>query len=91
MQKAILILDMPKNCASCHFLKLKPDSYFKVFRCAITEKEIWEKEIRVKEKVDGCPLKPLPEKKIVTADDATAAVAIKYGWNNCLDEIMGVE
>lgn len=79
MDKAIFIFDMPDCCGMCPLYNDRRDS------CISSGEEVFS---YTKIKPDFCPLKPLPKKKIVTADDTTAAVAIKYGWNNCLDEIL---
>ena len=81
MKKAILVIDVPEKCGDCVCAYFTEGCYFD--RCDMTGKEI-----NFGTKPDWCPLRPLPERKVVTADDTTASVAIKFGWNNCLDEIL---
>lgn len=85
MEKAILILDMPENCIECPIAGIMETYIY----CNVAERGTIDEEAETRP--DWCPLRPLPEKKVVTANDATAAVAIKYGWNNCIDELLRKE
>lgn len=89
MEKAILILDQPKNCLECP-VGVNNSCIMELYiSCRVAGRGAIGAEA---ETIPAwCPLKPLPEKKVVTADDATASVAIKYGWNNCLDAITKEE
>lgn len=89
MEKAILILDMPKGCLYCPV----GNNISNVLETCIICKAVGRTAIDEETETipNWCPLKPLPEKKLVTADDTTAAVAIKYGWNNCIDELLRKE
>lgn len=82
MEKAIFIFDMPDSCGMCPLFNDRKDS------CISSGEEVF---YYTKIKPVFCPLIPLPERKTVTANDATASVAIKYGWNNCLDAILKEE
>lgn len=78
--KAILIIDMPSNCAEC------PCGYDD-FYCQQKYKELNEK-VRPK----WCPLKPMPLKyKDYQIADALLLDEYKagklIGWNACLEEI----
>lgn len=79
--KAILVIDMPKNCHDC------PCYHEGYGRCTITEKFIEEVGI-----VDSwCPLKPLPQKKIPENPDETwEEMHMRFGWNACIEEIENV-
>lgn len=85
MEKAILILDKPKNCLECPLGENRSIVLETYIVCKAAGKGAIDAEAETIP--EWCPLKPLPERKVVTADDTTAAVAIKYGWNNCLDAI----
>ena len=89
MQKAILIIDMPGGCNDCPVAEIYKVGLERGLFCSLVKRSALVKNIN--KRFPDCPLKPLPEKKVVTANDATAAVAIKYGWNNCLDEILREE
>ena len=71
--KAILIVDMPKNCGECpcvndEFGFCQADE--KIRDCDWYKSPTW------------CPLKPMPLKSVWGND-------FSDGWNACLDEITG--
>lgn len=80
MEKAVLVMDMPKDCFACDL-----ESYGE---CKAMFGEVIENKF---EKPSWCPLKPMPENK----DAMTAHFATDYnyalGWNDCLDAIQGKE
>lgn len=95
--KAILVIDMPKNCAECKLM------YLQGIGEAICNAVDWE------ERPSWCPLRPMPMKRISTVDwlytkmQTQSATSVgKYpsdytqiktyepseydkGWNDCLD------
>lgn len=73
MSKSVLIINTPYTCYEC-------PCYSNAGCAALRFKEYQGQE--------NCPLKSLPEKKLVNPMDTTGAVAVKFGWNNCLDEIL---
>jgi len=79
--KAILVLDMPKNCAECKLVFLQGIGE------AICNAVDWE------ERPSLCPLRPMPKRYEYRTD--TRYYTVKYntgyadGWNTCLDKIMG--
>lgn len=96
--KAILVIDMPKNCTECQlkYLDMGDDAYFggSAERCVIDGSEIC-----LSGRYDDCPLKPLPT-KITTATLSgqeqertelfTSMALLKTyadGWNDCLKGI----
>lgn len=79
MDKAILIIDMPSVCIDCPCLKCD----FEDDWCAITGEVIYN---RSKKHAD-CPLKPVPEKKLIWSDDESCDW--ERGFNDCIDEILG--
>ena len=80
MDKAILVIDMPKNCYKCP-LAVATGAYDS---CCITGSSI----IDYHSKFTWCPLKPAPEKQDVWYDDDEGNAWVK-GYNNCVREIMG--
>ncbi|MBR2653992.1 MAG: hypothetical protein IKD59_05485 [Lachnospiraceae bacterium] len=98
--KAILVIDMPKNCAECKLM------YLQGIGEGICNAVDWD------ERPTWCPLRPLPQKKEVEVNDiedimrteysiediytnkyiATIQLAtdklISLGWNACLEEIQ---
>lgn len=79
--KAILVIDMPSSCSMC-----KADKICKVWN---------EEQIKFKgynDRLDACPLKPMPEKlEDGYGEKYRRAVYWHYedGWNECIDEILG--
>lgn len=71
--KAILVIDMPKNCAKCKLM------YLQGIGESICNAVDWE------ERPSWCPLRPLPHK--LQADWYTDGY--KEGFNACLEEITG--
>ena len=86
MEKAILILDQPKNCLECP-VGVNNSCIMELYiSCGVAGRGAIGAE--AKTIPEWCPLKPMPEKKNVTPDDTTGAVAVKFGWNNCIDEVL---
>ena len=80
--KAILVIDMPKNCIDCpcHFAGMS------TVVCGVNKKKLMSDDIETY-KPDWCPLKPMPSKKPHTED--VLEVFINTGYNACIDEILG--
>ena len=76
-QKAILVIDMPKNCAECKLM------YLQGIGESICNAVDWE------ERPSWCPLKPIPSFKAVDLNDARDVVMFCHGYNTCLNEITG--
>lgn len=81
--KAILVFDMPATCTGC------PCYDYIHGVCANTHKDC---ELRIQEKPVWCPARPLPERK----DEGSVLKPLpfevymyRYGFNECLDEIIG--
>lgn len=83
MEKAILVMDMPKKCMDC------PCEY--EGRCEVK----FGIYVSLNEKPSWCPLKPMPEKKkieIVQEDyDGGYSHGFTHGFNACIDAICGKE
>ena len=83
--KAILMIDMPKNCeeCSCHF----DDSDYGMY-CVPKFRSLDYPY----EKPSWCPLRPLPDKLISEMVLGNAfARGCCQGWNDCIDEITGCD
>lgn len=96
MSKAVLVIDMPKNCIHCPCLhRYDSDDW-----CAVACKVIYSPSNRDKH----CPLKPMPEKVDVPdwdddikAKNKNAEEVGMYmydrghyrGYNICIDKILG--
>jgi hypothetical protein len=89
MQKAILVIDMPKSCYECPLLDDRGDYPI----CLITDQTKGYK-FRVREqKMDKCPLKELPEKYDIEEEmkkphDRDYTWEFEGGYNKCLEEIL---
>ena len=86
--KAILIVDMPSCCNNCPCFDGEYGS------CNYLEKDI--EDILIIDK--DCPLKPLPQEKVIISIPEKASpiefnghICYAKGWNDCIDEILGVE
>lgn len=82
--KAILVIDMPKNCKEC---AIKYRSEINGYWCFnLRNDEYASSVLPVNEcrRDERCPLKPLPEKM-------AWGHSIEYvdGYNACIDEILG--
>ena len=99
--KAILVLEMPKNCLECPFrykseeMPLGNFTYQSLFRCKFEPEELCEddgdtvylNDIMMKSKPDWCPLKPMPQR--ASHPDWCDGGRYDKGYNACIDEILG--
>lgn len=92
MNKSVLVMDTPKMCMGCPFSWPVDDYYFV---CIIAYDEDGDykaisDDSYGKKVEDWCPLRPLPEKKSITAPVSNYEVQknlFAEGWNTCVDEI----
>lgn len=86
MSKAILVLDMPINCKNCPLHEM---SYNFNKGICVPMQELYDKF--AKQKPNWCPLRDVPEKYDITFENADRDYdgEYEYGWNACLDEILG--
>lgn len=87
MAKAILVMDMPENCARCQFDTDESDGSC---YCAVTNNKYSAYESTIS-RVDSCPLRELPEKMEVCGrypQPGKPEPSYRIGWNACLDEIL---
>ena len=91
--RAVLVIDeMPKECIECQFCRVFADNKPTETWCLLTAKR---NEDGVNKRAEWCPLKPLPPK--LDANDwhrmfsglFSEREAKGYGWNACIDEILG--
>lgn len=86
VQRAILILDMPKNCNECQLSTeclTKPN----VSVCMATEKCNFFSKSDCTTKPDWCPLRKIPDKKKLNYKDYGKDMEAE-GFNTCIDEIL---
>ena len=85
MSKSILIFDTPKRCGECSGCASYAVSAFSPidYWCVAAE----NKDVSPDSKPNWCPLKPLPEERLVWYDDAY----YEMGYNSCLRDIIGDE
>ena len=96
MSKAVLIMDMPKDCCDCKFCR-ELDEGVKAC-CEIMDNPSNSELCRIidvhycMEKPDWCPLKPMPEKKVLSGDVADiqkmGKELVDIGYNACIDELL---
>ena len=80
--KAILVIDMPKDCWDCHLV----DEWGNCNAIKMTSERYGVSVKQYdKERASWCPLRPLPHK--LQADWYTDGY--KEGFNACLEEITG--
>ena len=86
--KALFVMNMPECCTKCgFFFYLDEDAAY----CEkVTDPDDSESFRAIKEdycqcKPDWCPLKPVPEKKLVVLDTLDC---YGNGWNDCIDKIL---
>ena len=101
--KAILVLEIPKNCLECPFrykseeMSLGNFTYQSLFRCKFEPEGLCEddgdtvylNDIMMKSKPDWCPLKPVPEKEVLLTYPEYRENDYSLGYNACIDEILG--
>lgn len=86
MSKAVLVMDMPKECAKCNLYDHEYDV------CEPTDKNV-----RTFGKPDWCPLRELMEKAEVSDCDELCDTDDWYdsgyadGYNACIDELLKEE
>lgn len=96
MSKAILVIDKPEFCSECLFCKTTKTNdiwEFEEQRCSFTNYIV---EHSKPSKQPSCPLKEMPDFKVVSKDKAidsygrkTSSASFASGWNMCLSEILG--
>lgn len=83
--RAIVVIDMPKNCCECKINHADVGGYYCPF-----ESILIPTEIALSKRMEWCPLK-LPKKMTSSNSAYTWEENFWYreGYNECLDEIVG--
>lgn len=88
MAKAVLVMDMPENCADCQLADDDPGGLY----CPLAD-DYYDGTDSTEDKASWCPLRELPEKKETVHpqecyDNSYWTDEMKAGFNACLDEIL---
>ena len=89
--KAILVIDMPKNCITCPYRFSKWNEEVGTFHiCSICDERLREEDFG-ENRADFCPLKHMPHKReaIGILNDYERGKIL--GFNSCLKIILGEE
>ena len=86
MSKAILVMDMPKNCFDCRFQEMG-------FCEAVHSVGDMIPDDDLESKPDWCPLREMPEKLPLQGDVSDLQKMLeemrRASWNACIDAIGG--
>lgn len=89
MSKAVLVMDMPSSCDECPLLLVGRYCKAKEAPNVAVDSKL------NKNKPDWCPLRELPEKKVLSGDVADiqkmGKELIDIGYNACIDELLNGE
>ena len=84
MPKAVLVMDMPENCADCQLADDDPSGLY----CPLAD-DYYDGEDSSEDRASFCPLRELPKhKRTIGAVDEGKKLLLNAGWNDCLDEIL---
>ena len=92
MSKAVLVMDMPKDCCDCRFCR-ELDEGVKAC-CEITDNPSNSELCRIidvhycMEKPDWCPLRELPNPKEKGKAENILEIFTNAGYNACIDELL---
>lgn len=81
MSKAILVIDMPKNCRECPLAKNESIVLEEAYNCLPKRKWVTDRECE--SRPNWCPLKEVPQKQ-----ENLPTNIYREGWNACIDEIL---
>lgn len=81
--KAILVIDMPDMCLNCDLYAFQG--------CYPLQRRIDRDGLKMVDKPDWCPLKPMPKKFEAPEIYELWNTDSEYfnGWNDCIDTITG--
>lgn len=104
MSKAVLVIDMPENCADCPMRSMNLYDMSKTnIYCQCNKASDIPWELARKEKPDWCPLRELPEKKLYNGVEGIIGIGIPergskavdeaaaLGWNAYINAIVGTK
>ena len=94
MSKAILVMDMPKDCLHCGLRKVIHinEKYYQ--HCGLDTNgyclESFFKEDDLKDgfKSEHCPLRKVPKKVKIDCSLTEYQIGVRSGYNFCIDEIL---
>jgi len=93
MNKAILVLNIPRSCMECS-LRFR-DDHSDFCGVNINDNQLEVHEFMLKfTKPDSCPLKPIPEKYEIDdtiPHDRDCDWEYEYGYNKAIDDILELE
>ena len=90
--KSLFMMDTPESCVDCQFCYEYHEGIEAC--CTVTREPSNDDMYRIikedycQDKPDWCPLKLMPEKKLVVLDSLDC---YGNGWNACIDAITGGE
>lgn len=95
MSKAMLVMDKPKKCGDCNFIRpFETGAFSRNPHCCC--ELMWflkEEDYRVDKNTldENCPLREVPKKKNDNplASDTMYKYGYAQGYNACIDEILG--
>lgn len=97
MDKAIMVLDMPKTCLDCFFcgamqeMSVGNGLYKKIARCLLAKdiEDPWrDVNWQLENKEGWCPLKEIPEIRLSRVPYGADYQSYRQGFYDCLDEIL---
>lgn len=81
MSKSVLVIDTPESCAQCPLLNGSDE-------CVMQDESANFNADSFDDLMNGCPLKPLPEKMIIPRGARnTDGLEYACGYNTCINEI----
>lgn len=85
MAKAVLVMDMPENCADCQLADDDPSGLY----CPLAD-DYYDGTDSTEDKASWCPLRELPEKipELKHGYESVEKSILRKGWNACLDKIL---
>lgn len=88
MAKGIIVIDIPESCMSCPCYSETYTSWDDWDDggewCGITGEAIYGYTDD-----EQCPIKPMPEKRLINHMMHDVDIDVAIGWNACIDEILG--
>ena len=88
MSKAVLVIDMPKNCANCPLKSQLRTGLSNVTHCCNLTESMIKLDEMFEKRLDGCPLKVLPKEDDSSVNPTLENIYYAEGWNDCLKEIV---
>lgn len=84
MSKGIVLVDIPDKCDGCEMCGTLIGKVI----CVAMIKRIHD----INARPEWCPIKPLPEKKLLTGDvnntEKMGHELVRAGWNACIDKLL---